>query len=69
MSFVTTQPKMLRSVPSTSNARLPAGAHTVTPATALAWAAIGGWSGGVLGAGNSFWCAHMSRRANVSPVL
>ena len=49
MSVVTTQPEMLTSVPSTSNAWLLAGAHTAIPATALVWTAVGGLSGGVMG--------------------
>jgi hypothetical protein len=49
MSFVTTQPEMLTPVPSMSNARCLLGAHTTTPATALAWTAIGRLSDGVMG--------------------
>jgi len=46
MSFVTTTPAMLASVPSTTNAWLLAGVSQDYPEKALVWTAIGGWSGG-----------------------
>jgi hypothetical protein len=45
MSCLTTPPEMLASVPFTANAWLLAGGSQDYPEKALAWAAIGGWSG------------------------
>jgi hypothetical protein len=45
MSFVTTPPEMVASVPSIANAWLLAGGSQDYPEKALVWAAIGGWSG------------------------
>jgi hypothetical protein len=45
MSFVTTTPEMLASVPSMTNAWLLAGVPPDCPEKALVWRAIGGWSG------------------------
>jgi hypothetical protein len=45
MSFVTTTPEMLASVPSMTNAWLLAGVPQDYPEQALVWRAICGWSG------------------------
>jgi hypothetical protein len=45
MSFVTTPPELLASVPSMTNAWSLAGGSPGYPDKALEWAAIGGWSG------------------------